>query len=472
MKRLAILLCASGLAGCSLEPAYVRPAPAIPATWPVGAAYPAVSDQTLPSVSYRDVFRDPRLVAIVDRALVANQDLAAAMANVEIARAQYRIQRADLLPHVDAGAGASQEHGRSSTGVSRSGVTTRSYDANIGVSAFELDLFGRLRSLTHAAQEQYLASESGLHAARLTLVGDVADAYLALAADRSLLAIATETEVSAQRTVDLTQARLSGGVAPRTDLTQAQTLLDQARSDGAALTTQVAQDRNALELLAGAPVADADLPASIESLDGLLGEVPAGLDARILLRRPDVLEAEHELQAANAQIGAARAAFFPSISLTALAGVASPQLSALFSGGSFTWQTQAAASLPLFASGANRGGLEQAKGERGLAVAQYQKAIQTAFREVADALARRGTIKDQLAAETSLAAAADQSYTLFLARYREGVDPYLSTLVAQRTLYTARQTLALTRLIEAQNLVALYQSLGGEAAANVQPGRM
>lgn len=454
MRRAAILLATSLLAACSLEPKYLRPVPAAPATWPVGAAYPPVSPASGPQLRRGDVFKDLHLLAIIDRALSGNQDLAAAMANVEIARAQYGVQRADQLPHMNATANASQDHAH--------GETTRSDTADLGVAAFELDLFGRLRSLTHAAREQYLASEAGARAARLTLVAEVADAYLALAADRSLLIIAGETEASAQRTMELTQARLSGGVAPRSDLSQAQTILEQARSDRAQLTTQVAQDRNALELLVGGPVADAELPVSIESLDGTLAEAPAGLDSHILLGRPDIEEAEDRLQAATAQIGAARAAFFPSISLTTLAGVASPQLAALFSGGNSTWQAAGAATLPLLAGGANVAGLAEAKGERNLAVAQYQKAIQTAFREVADALARRGTIKDQLAAQTALEAAANQSYTLSVARYREGVDPYLNTLDASRTLYTARRALAQTRLAEAQNLVALYQSLGGD----------
>ncbi|MBU1377975.1 MAG: efflux transporter outer membrane subunit [Alphaproteobacteria bacterium] len=454
MRRLVILLCAAALGGCTLEPAYVRPMPAAPTTWPVGAAYPQVQAAASPSLTYVEVFRDPRLKALIDRSLTANQDLAAALANVEIARAQYRVQRAEELPHLNATASASEDRAR--------GDTTRDHQAGLELPAFQLDLFGRLRSLSHAAQEAYLASDAGARMARLTLVGDVADAWLTLAADRSLLSVADDTEASARRTVDLTQVRLSGGVAPRSDLSQAQTVLDQALADQAQLTSQVAQDRNALQLLVGGPVADAELPASIEGLDASLAEVPAGLDSHILLGRPDVEEAEHRLKASFAEIGAARAAFFPTINLTALAGVASPELGALFSGGTLAWQGQAAASLPLFAGGANAGGLALAKGERDLAVAQYQKAIQAAFRDVADALARRGTIDRQLAAQASLEAAANESYTLSLARYREGVDPYLSTLDAQRTLYAARRALAATRLAQAQNLVALYESLGGD----------
>ncbi len=466
-RALILLVCGVSLSACTLEPHYARPTPAIPGSWPVGEAYATTPAPPLPSVSYRDVFKDPHLLAVIDKALANNQDLRAAMANVQIARAQYRIQRADLLPRIEADGSFSENHGPVTVGgtngvVTRQTNTSRSYSADVGFTAFELDLFGRIRSLTHAAQDQYFATEAGARAARLTLVGETANAYLTLAADRSLLAIAADTQTSAQKTVDLTRARLTGGVAPRTDLRQAETLLNQAKSDVADLTTQVAQDRNALQLLVGATVADGDLPPSIEAVDNLLAEAPAGLNSQILLQRPDVAEAEFRLKAANAQIGAARAAFFPTISLTALAGQASPALSGLFAGGNRTWQFGGGLAQTLFAGGANVAGLSQAKGERDLAVANYQKAVQTAFREVADALARRGTIKDQMAAQEGLLEAATDSYNLEVARYREGVDPYLNTLDAQRTLYSARQSLTGTRLVQATNLVTLYQSLGGD----------
>ncbi|MBS0334821.1 MAG: efflux transporter outer membrane subunit [Proteobacteria bacterium] len=462
----ALLVAAAALAGCTLEPRYVRPAPAIPGSFPTGGAYPRAA-APLPSLSYRDVFKDAHLQSIIGKALVNNQDLAVAMANVSIARAQYRVQRADLLPHIEATAGGTEAHGKVTTvgpggQVAAQRETTRSYAADVGFSGFELDLFGRIRSLTHAAQEQYFASEAGAHQARLTLVAEVADAYLTLAADRSLLAIADDTVQSARKTVDLTQARLDGGVAPRTDLRQAQTVLEQANSDVASLTTQVAQDRNALELLVGAKVADADLPASIEAVDGLLAEAPAGLDSRILLRRPDVAQAEYRLRAANAQIGAARADFFPTIDLTAVAGASSPALRALFNGRNFTWSGGTNASETIFAGGANVANLQLAKGQRQLALAQYQQAIQTAFRDVSDALARRGTIEAQMAAQTNLVSAASDELSLSTARYQQGIDPFLNTLEAQRTLYQARQTLASTRLIRADNLVTLYRALGGD----------
>lgn len=473
-RTLLPLVAAAALAGCTLEPHYVRPAPAVPVSWPVGAAYSAPTPQAGPSLTYREVFRDPHLQAVIDRALVNNQNLRLAMANIQIARAQYRVQRSELFPQISANGTAAESRSPVTT-VGPNGVpatrreTVHSYGADIGLTSFEIDLFGRLRSLGRAAQERYLATESAARAARLVLVGEVADAYLAYAADSSDMSIARDTEASAQRTVELTQARLSGGVAPRTDLSLAQTLLQQARSDVASLTTQVAQDRNALQLLEGAPVPDADLPASIETVDGLLGEVPAGLDSRILLQRPDVLQAEDQLRAANAQIGAARAAFFPTISLTGLAGFASPALGSLFSGGNFHWQGQGGVSLPIFTGGANLGNLALARGQRNAAVAQYQLAIQTAFREVADALARRGTIDEQMSAQQGLLAAATTSYNLSLARYREGIDPYLNALDTQRTLYSARRSLTATRLIRAQNLVALYRSIGGDPLIRTLP---
>lgn len=467
-RALTLAIAALALAGCTLEPRYERPAPAVPRTWPTGAAYPAPQQAPpLPALGYRDLFKDPRLQALIDQALADNQNLRAAIANVEIARAQYRGQRSELFPHLDAHATATESHGRSAaTGEAE---TSRAYAADLGVSAFEIDLFGRLRSLNHAAQEAYLASEAGARGARLTLVSEVADAWLTLAADRSLLAAAGDTVASATRTVALTEARLAGGVAPRTDLSQAQTLLEQARSDQAQLTTQVAQDRNALDLLVGASVPDSQLPAGIEEVDATLAEAPAGLDSRILLRRPDVLEAEHRLKQANAQIGAARAAFFPTISLTGLAGFASPQLSALFDHGNFTWQGEGAGSLPIFAGGANLAGLSLARGQRDLALANYQGAIQAAFRDVANALARRGAIDQQLAAQNALLAAAQTSYDLSIARYRQGVDTYLAALIAQRTLYGARQSLAQTRLTRAANRVALYAAIGGDPLIDATP---
>lgn len=474
MKRVSILLTSALVSACTMAPRYQRPEPAIQQSWPIGDAYAPESQPALPSLTYRDVFRDPRLQAIIDRALANNQDLRAALANVASARAQYRIANASIFPVVDASGRVSVDNPSERTGTTgtegsgQSGTDT-SYAAQVGTTSFEIDLFGRLRSLSGAAFNEYLGTEAAARAARLTLIAEVANSYLLLAADRSLLAIARETEASALRSVELTRARLQGGVAPRTDLRQAETVLAQARSDQAALVTAVAQDRNAIELLVGARVDDAELPTSLDGVDALLGELPAGLDSGILLRRPDVAQAEYGLRAANARIGAARAAFFPRIALTAVAGVASTALSSLFTGQAFTWAIEPSATLNLFDGGANIGNLRYTKAQRDLAVAEYRKAVQTAFRETADALARRGTIDDQLSADRQLEDAARDNLFLGNARYREGIDSYLSVLDAQRTFYNARRTLLATRLIRAQNLVSLYQTLGGDQLVDIRP---
>jgi multidrug efflux system outer membrane protein len=470
-KRVATAFACLALAGCTLEPPYATPTPAVAPSWPAGDAYLRQSEASLPTVRYRDIFREPRLQAIIDRALANNQDVAIALANVAAARAQYRVQRSALFPQVDASGGVTLSRvntARQGAGFGGGGTRTV-YSTEVGLSSFEIDLFGRLRSLSKAALQQYLGSEAGVRATRLTLVGEVASAYLTLATDRSLLVIAADTETSAQRSVDLTRARLTGGVAPRSDLRQAETVLAQARSDRADLITAVAQDRNALDLLVGTPVTDADLPASIESVDGLLGELPAGLDSRVLLRRPDVVQAEYQLRAENARIGAARAAFFPSISLTGAIGFASTALSSLFSGNAFTWSAGPGASLPIFDGGTRSGNLALARAQRDVALGQYQRTVQTAFREVADALARRGTIDQQFAAQAELEAAARDNFTLAEARYREGIDPFLTTLDAQRTLYAARRSLAVTRLTRADNLVTLYRVLGGDMLTDALP---
>jgi multidrug efflux system outer membrane protein len=467
------------LAACSFEPAYRRPAPAIPGYLPDSGQ----AERSPAKLSYRDVFRDPKLVHLIDQALANNQDLKAAYANVLAARAQVGIAQSDLLPQVGAVGSYSQADSSNQTrgsnnggnnnggngpggGASSGGVRT-TYTAQLAAS-WEIDLFGRVRSLSNAALNEFYATEAAQRGTRLNIVAGVANAYLKLAADRSLLAVATETRASAQKSVDLTEALLKGGVAPRTDLRRAQTILVQAETDQAALETAVAQDRNALQLLVGAPISEELLPSSLENVDGLLTDVPAGLQSSILLRRPDVVQAEFRLRAANSRIGAARAAFFPQISLTAFGGFASSALSNLFQQDATAWNFTPRVDQAIFAPGAfanNR----LIKAQRDLAVANYQKAIQTAFRDISDALARRATIDRQLDASSRLDAAARDALMLSTARYREGVDPYLSLLDAQRTAYGAARTLATTRLIKAQNLVTLYQSLGGDELIDTLP---
>jgi multidrug efflux system outer membrane protein len=452
MRRMTPLV-ALALAGCmSMEPHYVQPDPAIPASWPVGDAYLRQSEATLPAFTYRDIFRDPRLQALIEQALANNRDLRIAAANVAAARAQYRVQRAGQLPQVNASAGA--------TAADASGA--RSSTIAVGVPSFELDLFGRMASLSHAQLDRYLATEAGARATRLTLVANIADAWLLYASNSSLLKIAEGTAANAERSVQLTSARLEGGIAPRTDLRQAQQVLETARADLADQRTALAQDINLLQLLVGAPIDEQRLPHAIDEAAATVAELPAGLDSYVLLRRPDVIEAEYQLRAANSEIGAARAALFPRISLTGLLGFASNALTGLFSGGAFAWSTSAAASYPIFSGGAGRANVRLTEAQRDAAVATYQKAIQTAFREVSDALARRGTIGELLRARQANMEAAADAYRLEEARYREGIDPFLSVLVAQRSFYAAQQSLVLSRLEAASNRVTLYQTLGGD----------
>jgi outer membrane protein, multidrug efflux system len=457
VKRCAPLI-ALTLAGCmSLDPHYVRPEPAIPASWPAGDPYLRQSEAALPAVTYRDIFRDPRLQTLIEQALLNNRDLQIAAANIAAAREQYRIQRAERFPEVDASAGVA------ATGSDTGSAVTAQYTAGVGVPSFEVDLFGRIASLTRADLNRFLATEAGARATRLTLVSDVATAWFTYAADSSLLQIAEQTAASAEKSVWLTRARLEGGIAPRTDLRQAEQILNQARADTANLRTQVAQDVNLLQLLVGAPIDARLLSRSIDEAAPTVAELPAGLNSYVLLRRPDVMQGEYQLLAANAEIGAARAALFPRISLTGLLGIASSSLTGLFSGGAFGWSGSADATYPIFRAGAGKANVRLTEAQRDAAIATYQKAIQTAFREVADALARRGTINDQLRARQAQAAAAADNYMLSNARYREGIDSFLSSLDAQRSYYLAQQTLVQSKLVAASNLVDLYESLGGDS---------
>jgi multidrug efflux system outer membrane protein len=467
MKRAILMLGATAsLAACSFEPHYVRPQSPVPVSWPQGDAYLTQSEAALPSIDYRQIFADPRLQQIITQGLRNNRDLRVAVANIAQTRAAYRIQRADLFPEIDANGQASfRGGGNRSGGAGNGGGSTadHSYTADVGASAFEIDLFGRVRSLSHAALDQYFASQAGARATRLALVGEIATVWLTYAADQSLLAIAEDTVRNAQKSVDLTQARLNGGIAPRTDLRQAQTVLDTAQSDAAQQKTFLAQDINALQLLVGAPIDPTLLPPSIEQAAPTLHELPAGLDSSILLRRPDVVEAEYQLRAANAQIGAARASLFPRISLTGLAGFASTALSSLFTGDAFNWSVSPSVSYPIFRAGAGRATVAQSKAQRDAALATYEKALQSAFRDVADALARRGTIDAQVTADRNNVEHSADNYRLADARYKGGIDTFLDSLVAQRSLYGAQRTYVATELAKATNLVDLYTALGGDA---------
>jgi multidrug efflux system outer membrane protein len=457
MKRGAALFALLATACTTMEPKYVRPDPAIPASWPVGDPYLAQAEVGLPVFSYQQVFVDPRLQTLITQALANNRDLMIAASNIAAAREQFRIQRAQLLPTVNAGAGATVTGDKDS------------YNAGVQVPSFELDLFGRVRSLTHVQLERYLATEAGARATRLSLVAAVAGAWLDHAADSSLRRIAEDTAASAGKSVQLTRLRLEGGVAPRTDLRQAEQILSQAQADVARQRTAVAQDINALQLLVGAPIDPRLLSPSIDDAFGKIAPVPAGLDSYVLLRRPDVLQAEYQLRAANAQIGAARAALFPRITLTGLLGFASSALAKLFTGGAFGWSAGADATYTIFQSGAGHANVRLSEAQRNAAVATYQRTVQSAFREVADALARRGTINDEIGARERQQTATADTYLLTEARYRAGIDPFLTVLDAQRSYYSAQQAMVQTKLTAAQNIVDIYQSIGGDALLQATP---
>ena len=442
----------------SMQPAYVRPNSTIPASWPVGDAYLRQSEAALPAVTYRDIFRDPRLQTLIEQAVVNNRDLMVAAANIAAAREQVRIQRAQQLPQVDASAGGTVRGSGSGPGVDDS------YQAGLGIPNFELDLFGRLRSLTDVQRNLYFATEAAARTTRLALVSDIATAWLTYAADASLLQIAEDTVASAKKSVRLTRARLEGGIAPRTDLRQAEQILEAANADVAAQRTALAQDVNLLRLLVGAEIEPALLPVSIDQAASTIAELPPGLDSQVLLRRPDVVEAEYQLRAANAQIGAARAALFPRISLTGLLGFASSALTGLFSTDSLAWSASGDATYTIFQAGAGRANVRLTEAQKAAAVASYQRAIQQAFREVADALARQGTIGEQLRAGQAQREAAADSYLLTEARYRNGIESFLGSLVAQRSYYSAQRTLVLSQLIASTNRVRLYRSLGGDSS--------
>lgn len=485
IRRIGVLLSSAALAGCSLAPAYNQTALPVPPSWPTGDAYLAQSLAALPAYDYRSVVTDPRLVALIDQALINNQDVARAIANIAAARAQYGIQRAALLPEVDAGAGLRRTDGGigsnngSTTGTgtgtgtgstSSSGGARTSITTDVGVTGYELDLFGRVRSLSAAARDRYLASDSAAQAVRLALVADVAEAWLNHAANRSLLTIAQETVASQSKVVALTRLRLNGGIAPRTDVRQAELTLHTAEADVASLTATAAQNVNALQLLVGGPIDPALLARSIEEAGTRFADIPAGLDSTVLLRRPDVVEAEFNLRAANGDIGAARAELFPRISLTGLLGLASTALGALFGGGAFNYQLGASASYPIFRGGAGKANVALTEAQRDGLLADYRKAIQSAFRDVADALARRGTIDAQLAAVAAGRFAATDNAKLADMRYRGGIDSYLTSLTAQQALYSARRTLVAVELARATNRVDVYRALGADELLVRRPG--
>jgi len=466
--------CAIALSGCvSMAPGYARPDAPVPSV--VGNTGSASSSESVnastPNVAaldWRQVLVDARLQQVIALALDNNRDLRVAVLNIEQARAQYRIQRADLFPAVHVTVSHSAQRAAAATSFTGAPQVIRSATGQVGISSWELDLFGRIRSLKNQALETYLATEQTQRSTRLSLVAEVASAWLTVAADQQRLALARQTLESQRTTLRLTELQHANGIVSGLDLAQIQTSVESARGDVASFTTQLAQSRNALNLLAGTQVAAALLPPGNALESGVaLAPLPAQLESRVLLQRPDVVAAEHTLKAANADIGAARAAFFPTISLTGTVGRGSDALSSLFDG-DHTWSFVPSLSLPIFRAGALKAELDVAKLQKEITIAQYELAIQTAFSEVADALAERTQLEERLDAQRALVDASQRGFDLSDARYRNGVDSYLAALDAQRTLYSAQQTLISLRLTEASNRVSLYKVLGG--AADAQSG--
>jgi multidrug efflux system outer membrane protein len=455
------------LSGCaSMAPKYTRPEAPVPSEWPSGPAYKTstanAGERSATDITLQEFFIDKQMQKLIALALENNRDLRIAALNIEKTRALYRIQRAELLPTVNAGATFSKERVPGILSVSGQPATEELYNVNLGISSWELDLFGRIRSLKDAALQEYLATEQARLGTRISLVAEVANTYLTLAADRELLKLAQDTLKAQEATYNLIRRRYEVGASSKLDLRQAQTRVDAARVDIYRYTAIVAGDENALTLLVGSPVPDALLPTELNTFT-MLQDISPGLPADVLQRRPDILQAESLLRAAHANIGAARAAFFPRITLTTSIGTTSDQLFGLFKSGSDTWSFVPQIVIPIF-DARTWWAYDVAKVDREISVTQYEKAIQAAFREVADALAQRGTIRDQMAAQQSLVEATADSYRLSDLRYKSGIDSYLSVLDAQRSLYGAQQGLIAVRLSHLTNLVTLYKVLGGGAS--------
>jgi len=465
MRRYLIILIgmALGLGGCTLAPKYKRPDAPVPAEWPKGAAYQEAKTAERPAaasdIKWQDFIADEKLRKIIDEALKNNRDLRLAALNVEKARALYGIQRAELFPALSAAGSGTVQRIPADLSTTGSARTSEQYSVNLGISSWEIDFFGRIRSLKDRTLEEYLATEQAGRSARILLITSVANAYLALAADRENLRLAESTLETQEAAYRLIRKRYEVGIASELDLSRAQGQVDAARGEVARFTQLTAQDENALDLLVGSPVSRELLPKGLEGVNPP-GEISAGLSSEVLLNRPDILAAEHRLKASNANIGAARAAFFPRISLTTNIGTASSGLSRLFGSGQETWSFAPQISMPIF-DARTWSAYDATKVEREIALAQYEKAIQTAFREVADALAVQGTVDRQLSAQESLVRAAADTYRLSNARYVKGLDSYLSVLDAQRSLNAARQGLIALRLARLSNRVTLYKVLGG-----------
>ena len=459
LTRLTPLALALTLAGCmSLAPKYERPAAPVADAFPelakpASAPSAQVAGEAPASMAWQRFFPDARLRGLIEQALANNRDLRVSIANIEQARAQYRIQRADRLPTVGLGISGS----RQTTGEDQ--PINSLYQSGFSVASFELDLFGRVRNLSQAALAQFLATEEARRSTQISLVSSVANVYLQLLADEELLAITQQTLGTRQESLRLTQLRFDNGVASRFELQQARSLVETALATLAAQQRQRAQDLNLLTLLVGTPVEPVPTGTTLATTE--LPDLPAGLPSDLLTSRPDIRAAEQQLIAANANIGAARANFFPRISLTGSVGSASTELSGLFKSGSYGWSFAPQAILPIFDYGRNTAVLGSARAGRDIAVAQYERSVQQAFREVADALAGQSTFSEQLRAQRAVAEAEADRFNLADLRYRNGAASYLELLDAQRALFQAQQAAVQANLQRLQNQVTLYSVLGG-----------
>ena len=441
------------LSGCmSLAPKYERPAAPVAASFP-DAASAGAANEAASKIEWQRFFADARLKELIELSLKNNRDLRVAILNIEQARAQYQIRRADLLPTVGVGVSGNRVPGPNDS-------ITSTYSGGLVVSSYELDLFGRVRSLSNAGLAQYLATEEARKATQISLIASVANAYLATLADAELLALTQQTLDARVESLKLTQLKYDNGAVSKLDLQQGLSLVDSARVVLAQTQRQRAQDINLLTLLVGQPLpGEAASPGALATTE--LSELPGGLPSDLLAVRPDIRAAEQQLIAANANIGAARANFFPRITLTGSAGSASNELSGLFQSGSFGWTFAPQLLLPIFDYGRNRANLGSATAGRDIAVAQYERSIQSAFREVADALAGQATYTEQLRAQRAVADAEAERFKLSDLRYRSGASSYLDLLDAQRSLFTAQQGAVQANLARLQNQVTLYRVLGG-----------
>jgi len=454
------LLMAAGLSACSSAPRYDQPTSPVASTFPLADTPPGAV--TAPQLAWRDFFRDPRLQRVIETALVRNRDLAVAVAQIEQARAQYRIQRSQRLPNVDlGGSGVRTRQPAELTGVGQA-VTAESYDLDVGIASFELDFWGRVRNLSEAARYNYLATVEAQRAFRLSLIRQVAVAYLTLRENEERIALAERTLAARRESLEIAQLRLDAGVTSSADYDQAVTLLTDAQTQLAELRRTRAVAENLLTVLIGGPIDVAALPPRLPLAEQqMFDRLDAGLPSDLLVNRPDVIQAENQLRAANANIGAARAAFFPRITLTGATGFASRELDNLVGDDRRAWNYGGGFTLPLLDWGARQGDLDAAKAERDIAAATYQRTVQTAFQDVADALAGRRYIAEQILAQERAVAAQERLAETARLRYANGIAIYLEVLDAERNLFAAQQSLLQLRGASLRNQAALYAALGG-----------